>query len=108
LSITWRPSGLACWERRASRPKKFEEAQQYEAALFRAVVVDVVVHSLREIGQLLEPQSPLQRPDIIRRVETASAATPGLSATRTASLPSEVSVPVPAPNRRALHRGCCP
>ena len=72
MSITWRPSGLACWERRASRPKKFEEAQQYEAALFRAVVVDVVVHSLREIGQLLEPQSPLQRPDIIRRVEAAS------------------------------------
>jgi len=76
LSITWRPSGLACWERRASRSKKFEEAQQFEAALFRAVVVDVVVHSLREVGQLLQPQSPLQRPDIIRRVETASVATP--------------------------------
>ena len=76
MSITWRPSGLACWEKRASRPKKFEEAQQFEAALFRAVVVDVVVHSLREVGQLLQSQSPLQRPDIIRRVEAASAATP--------------------------------
>jgi hypothetical protein len=77
LSITWRPSGLACWERRASRPKKFEEAQQFEAALFRAVVVDPVVHrALREAGQLLQPQSPLQRPDIIRRIEAASAATP--------------------------------
>jgi len=77
LSITWRPSGLACWERRASRPKKFEEAQQFEAALFRAVVVDLVVHRApREVGQLLQPQSPLQRPDIIRRIEAASAATP--------------------------------
>jgi hypothetical protein len=77
LSIAWRPSGLACWERRASRPKKFEEAQQFEAALFRAFVVDPVVHrALREVGQLLQPQSPLQRPDIIRRIEAASAAIP--------------------------------
>ena len=77
MSITWRSSGLACGERRASRPKKLEEAQQLEAALFRAVVVEVVVHrALREVGQLLQSQSPLQRPDIIRRVETASAATP--------------------------------
>ena len=77
MSITWRPSGIACWEGRASQPKKFEEAQQFEAALFRAVDVDVVVHrALREVGQLLQSQSPLQRPDIIRRVEAASAATP--------------------------------
>ena len=77
MSITWRPWGLACWERRASRPKKFEEAQQFEAALFRAFVVDPVVHrALREVGQLFQPQSPLQRPDIIRRIEAASAAIP--------------------------------
>jgi hypothetical protein len=51
LSITWRPSGLACWEGRASRPKKFEEAQQFEAAFFRAIVVDLVVHRApREVG----------------------------------------------------------
>jgi len=77
LSITWRPSGLACWERRASRPKKFEEAQQFEAAPFGAVGVDPVVHhALREAGQLLQPQSPLQRLDIIGWIEVASAATP--------------------------------
>jgi hypothetical protein len=77
LSITWRPSGLACWERRASRPKKFEEAQPFEAALFGAVVVDPVVHrALREVGQLLQPQSPLQRPDITLRIQAASAVTP--------------------------------
>jgi hypothetical protein len=63
---------------KASQPaKKFEEAQQFEAALFRAIGVDPVVHrTLREVGQLLQPQSPLQRPDIIRRIEAASTATP--------------------------------
>src|SRR5215472_7704796 len=48
LEPHWLPSGLGCWERRAIQTKKFEEAQQFEAALFRAVVVDVVVHSLRD------------------------------------------------------------
>jgi hypothetical protein len=63
---------------KASQPaQKVRGAQQFEAALFRAVVVDPVVHrALREVGQLLQPQSPLQRPDIIRRIEAASAATP--------------------------------
>src|SRR6516225_4877740 len=57
---------------------KFEEAPQSEAARFRAIGVDPVVHRvLREVGQPFQPQSRLQRPDIIPRIEAASAATPG-------------------------------
>jgi len=58
---------------KASQPaNKFEEAQQFEAGLFRAVVLR---RALREVGQRLQPE-PVQRPDIIRRIEAASAATP--------------------------------
>jgi hypothetical protein len=51
----------------------------------------------------------LQRPDIMRRIEAASAGTPARA--QPAPLPHsplEVSVPVPASNRRALQRGCHP
>jgi hypothetical protein len=101
LSITWRPSGLACWEGRASQPKKFE------AALFRAVVVEVVVHrALREVGQLLQSQSPLQRPDIIRRVEAASAATPARAQPGPPHCPWRF--PCPFQRRTAEHyKGVC-
>jgi len=68
---------LAFPSTRGDRPEKFEEAQQFEAALFRAVVVDPVVHrALTEVGQLLQPQSLLHKPDIMRRIEAASAGTP--------------------------------
>src|SRR5262245_18983612 len=43
---------LAFPSTRGDRPEKFEEAQQFETALFRAVVVDPVVHrALTEVGQ---------------------------------------------------------
>jgi 2-polyprenyl-6-methoxyphenol hydroxylase-like FAD-dependent oxidoreductase len=59
---------------RGERPEKFEEAQQFEAALFRAVVADPVVHrAMMEVGQLLQPQSLLREPDIMRRIEAVSA-----------------------------------
>jgi hypothetical protein len=68
---------LAFPSSRGSRPEKFEESRQFEAALFRAVIVDPVVHrALTEVGQLLQPQSLLQTPDIMRRIETVSAAKP--------------------------------
>jgi 2-polyprenyl-6-methoxyphenol hydroxylase-like FAD-dependent oxidoreductase len=59
---------------RGERPENFEEAQQFEAALFRAVVADPVVHrAMMEVGQLLQPHSRLQEPDILRRIEAVSA-----------------------------------
>jgi 2-polyprenyl-6-methoxyphenol hydroxylase-like FAD-dependent oxidoreductase len=59
---------------RGDRPENFEEAQQFEAALFRAAVVDPVVHrAVMEVGQLLQPHTRLQQPDIMRRIEAVSA-----------------------------------
>jgi 2-polyprenyl-6-methoxyphenol hydroxylase-like FAD-dependent oxidoreductase len=59
---------------RGQRPENFEEAQQFEAALFRAVVADPVVHrALIEVLQLLQPHSRLQEPDMLRRIEAVSA-----------------------------------
>jgi 2-polyprenyl-6-methoxyphenol hydroxylase-like FAD-dependent oxidoreductase len=55
---------------RGERPNKFEEAQQFEAALFRAVVADPLVHrATMEVEQLLQPHSLLQEPAIMRRIE---------------------------------------
>jgi hypothetical protein len=58
---------------RGERPENFAEAQQFEAALFRAAVADPVVHrAMMEVAQLLQPQSRLQEPQIMRRIEAAS------------------------------------
>jgi len=58
---------------RGERPEDFAKAQQFEAALFRAAVADPVVHrALMEVAQLLQPQSRLQEPQIMRRIEKAS------------------------------------
>jgi hypothetical protein len=47
-----------------------EEAQQFEAALFRAAVADPVVHrAMMDVAQLLQPYSWLQEPGIMRRIE---------------------------------------
>jgi hypothetical protein len=75
----WRPPAIrpcaGCVpETRGERPEKFEEAQQFEASLFRAVVADPLVHrAMMEVGQLLQPQSLLQEPNIMRRIEAVSA-----------------------------------
>jgi hypothetical protein len=59
---------------RGVRPEKFDEAQQFEAVLFRAVVVDPVVHrAMIEVGQLLQSRTRLQEPDIMRRIEAVCA-----------------------------------
>lgn len=68
---------LAFPSTRGPRPEKFEEAQKFEAALFHAAIVDPIVHrALTEVGQLLQPQSLLRKPDILRRIEAASAGAP--------------------------------
>src|SRR5215831_8982432 len=96
---------------KASMPaQKVRVSSTVEAALFRAVGVDPVVHrALREVGQ---PRSatesvaaaghyPADRSGFRRHTR--------LRPTRTGPhLPLEVSVSVPAPNRRALQRGCRP
>jgi 2-polyprenyl-6-methoxyphenol hydroxylase-like FAD-dependent oxidoreductase len=59
---------------RGARPEKFEEGRSFEAALFRAVVADPIVHrTMLEVGQLLVPGSRLQEPDILQRIEAVSA-----------------------------------
>jgi 2-polyprenyl-6-methoxyphenol hydroxylase-like FAD-dependent oxidoreductase len=65
---------LAFPETRGVRPENFEESIQFEAALFRAVVVDPVVHkAMMEVAQLLQPGSLLRAPHIMERIEAAGA-----------------------------------
>jgi hypothetical protein len=77
LETPWRMStsaDLAFPATRGERPENFEEARQFEAALFRAAVADPVVHrAMTEVAQLLQPSSRLQEPDIMRRIEAVSA-----------------------------------
>jgi 2-polyprenyl-6-methoxyphenol hydroxylase-like FAD-dependent oxidoreductase len=64
---------LAFPQTRGQRPDNFAEAREFEAALFRAAVADPVVHrAMIEVAHLLKPQSLLQEPDIMRRIEAAS------------------------------------
>jgi 2-polyprenyl-6-methoxyphenol hydroxylase-like FAD-dependent oxidoreductase len=65
---------LAFPKTRGERPANFEEARQFEAALFRAAVADPVVHrAMIEVGHLLKPGNLLREPDIMRRIEAVSA-----------------------------------
>jgi len=65
---------LAFPQTRGQRPENFAEAREFEADLFRAAVADPVVHrAMMEVAQLLQPQSLLQEPDIIRRIEAVPA-----------------------------------
>ncbi len=68
--------GCAFPKTRGERPENFEKGQQFEAALFRAVVADPIVHrAMTEVGQLLQPQSLFREPHIKQRIEAASAKT---------------------------------
>jgi len=77
LETPWNMStsaDLAFPATRGERPKNFAEAQQFEAALFRAAVADPVVHrAMMEVAQLLQPHTRLQEPDIMRRIEAVPA-----------------------------------
>jgi hypothetical protein len=60
---------LAFPQTRGERPDNFAEAREFETALFRAAVADPVVHrAMIEVAQLLQPQSLLQEPNIMRRI----------------------------------------
>jgi 2-polyprenyl-6-methoxyphenol hydroxylase-like FAD-dependent oxidoreductase len=66
---------LAFPQTRGQRPDNFAEAQEFEAALFRAAVADPVVHrAMLEVAQLLQPHQRLREPDIMRRIEAATRA----------------------------------
>jgi hypothetical protein len=66
---------LAFPQTRGERPANFAEAREFEAALFRAAVSDPVVHrAMIEVAHLLRPQSRLQEPDIMRRIEVVTGA----------------------------------
>jgi 2-polyprenyl-6-methoxyphenol hydroxylase-like FAD-dependent oxidoreductase len=59
---------------RGDRPENFAQSRDFEAALFRAAVVDPVVHkAMMEVFQLMQPGSLLQEPHIMQRIEAASA-----------------------------------
>jgi 2-polyprenyl-6-methoxyphenol hydroxylase-like FAD-dependent oxidoreductase len=59
---------------RGERPADFEEGQAFEAALFRAAVIDPVVHrTLMDVMQLLKPVGVLREPDMQRRLEASTA-----------------------------------
>jgi 2-polyprenyl-6-methoxyphenol hydroxylase-like FAD-dependent oxidoreductase len=58
---------------RGVRPDNFEQIIQFEDAVFRAIVVDPVVHkAMVEVIHLLKPQSLLQEPGIAHRIELAN------------------------------------
>jgi 2-polyprenyl-6-methoxyphenol hydroxylase-like FAD-dependent oxidoreductase len=61
-------------ETRCVRPENLEENIRREAALFRAAVVDPVVHKAAiEVAQLLKPRSLLQEPHIAQQIEEVNA-----------------------------------
>jgi hypothetical protein len=67
---------LAFPKTRGERPENFEQVRQFETDLFRAVVADPVVHrTMIEVSQLLRPHESLHEPDIMERIEAASAKT---------------------------------
>jgi 2-polyprenyl-6-methoxyphenol hydroxylase-like FAD-dependent oxidoreductase len=61
---------LAFPQTRGERPDNFAQTREFEAALFRAAVVDPVVHrAMLEVVQLLQPHTLLREPDIMRRID---------------------------------------
>ncbi|WP_027581052.1 hypothetical protein [Bradyrhizobium sp. Ai1a-2] len=55
---------------RGQRPERYEESRQFEAALFRAIVSDPVVHrAFSDVLQLIKPFDLLQDTDIRRRID---------------------------------------
>lgn len=68
-------SDLAFPQTQATRPDNFEKSQRAQAALFRTIVDDPVVHrAFVEVSHLLQPYSLLRTPAIRARIEGAAAA----------------------------------
>lgn len=77
LQTPWNMSANADFafpQTRGQRPERFEEGRHFEAALYRAVVADPVVHStLMEVAHLLRPGTELRTPEMMQRIEAAAA-----------------------------------
>jgi 2-polyprenyl-6-methoxyphenol hydroxylase-like FAD-dependent oxidoreductase len=62
------------------RPEHFQESVEFESAMFRAAVIDPVVHkAAMDVNQLLQPRSLLRSPPIMERIEEANGARIGWS-----------------------------
>jgi len=65
---------------RGPRPELFQANVEFELAMFRAAVIDPVVHkAAMDVNQLLQPQSLLRSPHIMERIEEANAVRAGWS-----------------------------
>jgi 2-polyprenyl-6-methoxyphenol hydroxylase-like FAD-dependent oxidoreductase len=65
-------SDFAFPQTQATRPDNFAKSQDSQAALFRAIVNDPVVHrAFVEVGHLLQPYSLLRTPAIRERIQAA-------------------------------------
>jgi 2-polyprenyl-6-methoxyphenol hydroxylase-like FAD-dependent oxidoreductase len=62
------------------RPENFKASVEFESAMFRAAVMDPVVHkAAMDVNQLLQPRSLLQSPHIVERIEGANGVRSGWS-----------------------------
>jgi 2-polyprenyl-6-methoxyphenol hydroxylase-like FAD-dependent oxidoreductase len=60
---------------RGPRPEHFQESVEFESAMFRAAVIDPVVHkAAMEVNQLLQPRALLQSPHMMERIEEGNGA----------------------------------
>ncbi|MET0968458.1 MAG: FAD-dependent monooxygenase [Tardiphaga sp.] len=77
LQTPWNMSANADFafpQTRGIKPAQFEDGRHFEAALFRAVVADPVVHrTLIEVAHLLKPSDALRTPEMMQRIEAAAA-----------------------------------
>jgi hypothetical protein len=65
---------------RGPRPEHFQANVEFELAMFRAAVVDPVVHkAAMDVNQLLQPRSLLRSPHIMERIEETNGARAGWS-----------------------------
>jgi hypothetical protein len=71
-----RPAATCSFRTRAGRGRSnFKASVEFESAMFRAAVMDPVVHkAAMDVNQLLQPRSLLQSPHIVERIEGANGA----------------------------------
>jgi 2-polyprenyl-6-methoxyphenol hydroxylase-like FAD-dependent oxidoreductase len=65
---------------RGPRPEHFQANVEFELAMFRAAVIDPVVHkAAMDVNQLLQPRSLLRSPHIMERIEETNGVRTGWS-----------------------------
>jgi hypothetical protein len=65
---------------RGPRPEHFQANVEFELAMFRAAVIDPVVHkAAMDVNQLLQPRSLLRSPHIMERIEETNIVRTGWS-----------------------------